>query len=302
MDNNKDIKVGDVTSSGGTKYTVTDIDPERNRITWDIKKTPDYSTTFKKFTELRNFIKKLSASLPDDPKIKEIAKQTVKLFNAFRYYLRTTHPNEYEKFKTLAEGKIKQHLTKKIKEINATGTGASFTPGSGAQIATPFAFNSNKHAKGTKNKYFYKLGYKLAPHQPVEESNPGASLGKGPSAGKSGVKNSYYTKLGYKNVNPKKLAKNAKWVDTKYLWTENNKSSNYIDSLNIKSPKLKKFIEKRISEFNEIENKIEELNPLLKQAKQKTMEEYKQNPNFAIIYSTDLATDYMDDLIKMFKN
>ena len=32
------------------------------------------------------------------------------------------------------------------------------------------------------------------------------------------------------------------------------------------------------------------------------MEEYKQNPNFAIIYSTDLATDYMDDLIKMFKN
>jgi hypothetical protein len=302
MANDKDFKVGDVTTSKGTKFTVTDVNPERQQVSWAIEKTPEFDTTFKKFVELKNFIKKLSETLPDDPKIKEIAQETIKQFNAFRYYLRTTHPEQYKKFKNLAEIKIKNHLTKKIKEISATGTGASFTPGSGAQTATPFAFNSNKNAKGTKKPYFYKLGYKLAPHQPMDESGPGASLGKGPSAGSTGVKNNYYTKLGFKLVDKKKLNRQAKGIEVKQLWKENNESNDYINSLNIESPELKKFIESRISGFDKIENKIKELHPLLQNAKQKTMDTYKQKPNFAIIYGTDLAIDYLDDIIKMFKN
>ena len=84
--------------------------------------------------------------------------------------------------------KLAAKIAAKLKEISATGTGASFTPGSGIQTAEPFV-NFATH-KTHKKPYFYKLGYKLAPYQ-VEEANPGASLGKGPSAGKSGVKNSY---------------------------------------------------------------------------------------------------------------
>ena len=195
--------------------------------------------------------------------------------------------------------KLAAKIAAKLKEISATGTGASFTPGSGIQTAEPFV-NFATH-KTHKKPYFYKLGYKLAPHQ-VEEANPGASLGKGPSAGKSGVKNSYYTKLGYKNVNPKELAKNAKWVDTKYLWEDANVEQ-YVDSLGIESPELKKFIASRILGFDKIEDKLNELLPLLKQAKQKTMEYYKANPSsFSVIYGTDLATDYLDDIIEMFKD
>jgi hypothetical protein len=302
MANDKDFKVGDITTSKGTKFTVTDINPEKQQVSWAIEKTPEFDTTFKKFVELKNFIKKLSETLPDDPKIKEIAQETIKQFNAFRYYLRTTHPEQYKKFKNLAEVKIKNHLTKKIKEISSTGTGASFAPGSGAQTATPFAFNSNKNANGAKKAYFYKLGYKLAPNQPMDESGPGASLGKGPSAGPTGVKNNYYTKLGFKAVNKKKLNKQAKGIEIKQLWEDNDEPNNYIDSLGIDRPELKKFIESRISGFDIIENKIEELHPLLQKAKQKTMEEYRQEPNFAVIYSTDLAIDYLDDIIKMFKN
>jgi len=195
--------------------------------------------------------------------------------------------------------KLAAKIAAKLKEISATGTGASFTPGSGIQTAEPFV-NFATH-KTHKKPYFYKLGYKLAPHQ-VEEANPGASLGKGPSAGKSGVKNSYYTKLGYKNVNPKELAKNAKWVDTKYLWEDANVEQ-YVDSLGIESPELKKFIAGRILGFDKIEDKLNELLPLLKQAKQKTMEYYKANPNsFSVVYGTDLAVDYLDDIIEMFKD
>jgi len=195
--------------------------------------------------------------------------------------------------------KLAAKIAAKLKEISATGTGASFTPGSGIQTAEPFV-NFATH-KTHKKPYFYKLGYKLAPHQ-VEEANPGASLGKGPSAGKSGVKNSYYTKLGYKNVNPKELAQNAKWVDTKYLWEDTNVEQ-YVDSLGVESPELKKFIASRILGFDKIEDKLNELLPLLKQAKQKTMEYYKANPSsFSVIYGTDLATDYLDDIIEMFKD
>jgi hypothetical protein len=195
--------------------------------------------------------------------------------------------------------KLAAKIAAKLKEISATGTGASFTPGSGIQTAEPFV-NFATH-KTHKKPYFYKLGYKLAPHQ-VEEANPGASLGKGPSAGKSGVKNSYYTKLGYKNVNPKELAQNAKWVDTKYLWEDTNVEQ-YVDSLGVESPELKKFIASRILGFDKIEDKLNELLPLLKQAKQKTMEYYKANPNsFSVVYGTDLAVDYLDDIIEMFKD
>jgi hypothetical protein len=200
-------------------------------------------------------------------------------------------------------------LAKKLKEVSATGTGASFTPGSGEQVATPFAFNPNKKSSGSQGaKYSYKLGYKLAPKQPMEETNPGASLGKGPKAGPTGVKNSYYNKLGFKNVNPKELAKNAKWVDTKYLWKEDQTLSEdtnveeYISTLGVDSPELKKFISSRILGFDKVEDKLNELLPLLQKAKQKTMDEYKQNPSFNVLYGTDLAADYLDDLIEMFKD
>lgn len=47
-----------------------------------------------------------------------------------------------------------------VDEISTTGTGASFTPGTGAQYATPFAFSKNKRQKNRATKYQEKLGYK----------------------------------------------------------------------------------------------------------------------------------------------
>lgn len=46
-----------------------------------------------------------------------------------------------------------------LNEISTTGTGASFTPGTGAQYATPYAF-SKKGKKNNATKYAEKLGYK----------------------------------------------------------------------------------------------------------------------------------------------
>jgi hypothetical protein len=159
-------------------------------------------------------------------------------------------------------------LKQKVKEESMTGTGAGFTAGSGENYATPFAFNKNTNAKGTKNIYYYKLGYKP--------------------------------------VNQKKLNKQAKGIEVKHLWTEIlNESSfnidNYLDSIQTSDPKLKEFIKNRIDGFSTLEKKLNVLIPLLQRAKQDTITTYQQKPNFSVIYGTDLANEYIDDLITLFK-
>jgi hypothetical protein len=54
-----------------------------------------------------------------------------------------------------------KEVMQELNEISTTGTGASFTPGTGAQYATPYAF-SKKGKKNNATKYAEKLGYKVA--------------------------------------------------------------------------------------------------------------------------------------------
>jgi hypothetical protein len=79
--------------------------------------------------------------------------------------------------------KIVDGIFKKLKEMSSVGSGGvSFTTGTGPQ-------------------YAYKLGYKLAPNQPLDEANPGATLSRGPKAGPKGVANNILVKkFGYKPV------------------------------------------------------------------------------------------------------
>jgi len=46
-----------------------------------------------------------------------------------------------------------------LEELSSTGTGATFTPGTGAQYATPFAFSKKGSGKNKATKYGEKLGY-----------------------------------------------------------------------------------------------------------------------------------------------
>ena len=53
-----------------------------------------------------------------------------------------------------------KEVLKELNELSATGTGATFTPGVGAQYATPYAFGK-KNKKNKATKYGEKLGYKI---------------------------------------------------------------------------------------------------------------------------------------------
>jgi len=201
MEPQNEVKVGDVTVKGGIKSTVTDIDPDSGAITWDVEYAADYLKLYQQVQQLFQTVDKASKQSGAEPFIKEWGKEVRQLRNALRTYLRNNKAEEYAKVKN-------------VRENSVNGGDASFTPGSGANYATPFAFNRDKKAKGSASKYYYKLGMK-----PVNETNPGATLGPGPKAGETGVKdNSYVKSFGYKLVDPVKLAKNAKGVETKYLW------------------------------------------------------------------------------------
>ena len=152
-------------------------------------------------------------------------------------------------------------IKSQLEEISTTAAGGDYK--------TPFAFNPNKKAKGAAVNYYYKLGWKDAPKPKSSKTIDIVDL----------------TKSKTKKLNE----------------VEAQELEGYISSLGVESPNLKKHITDRILGFEKIENKLNTLVPLLGDAKNKTMDYYKQNPDFKIVYPTDLAVDYLDDLIEMFK-
>jgi hypothetical protein len=55
--------------------------------------------------------------------------------------------------------------------------------------------------------------------------------------------------------------------------------------------------------FDAIEDKLNQLVPMMQQAKHKTVDYYRENPeSYSIVYGTDLAQDYLDDLLQLFKD
>ena len=87
----------------------------------------------------------------------------------------------------------------------------------------------------------------------------------------------YYYKLGYKPV-PKKIKVSN--LQVKQLWEEEKEKTD-----------VKKFQEARLNEFDEIQN---ELNSLISNAKNQTIEYYTSNPGqFSIYKPTSMALEYI---------
>jgi len=141
------------------------------------------------------------------------------------------------------------------------------TTAAGGEYQTKYAFNPNKKANGAQVNYYYKLGWKPAP-----KPKSSKTIDIIPFNGKTKPLNEVETNI-----------------------------EEYINDLGVESSALKKHITSRILGFNKVEEKLNELIPLLARAKHDTMDYYKQDPNFSVLYGTDLAVDYLDDLIEMFK-
>jgi len=103
----------------------------------------------------------------------------------------------------------------------------------------------------------------------------------------TGASDIYYYKLGYKPV-PKKIKGSG--LEVKQLF-EKEELTEYSD-----------FQQKRISTFDEVEEKLNLLSPLLSNAKSDTAEFYNENPgSYAIVYSTDMISELLDDITDLLK-
>jgi len=147
-----------------TYFKTSDIDPETGNIGHQIIKLANFGDALKELSQALQAMVDLSktADGQKDSKIPELVQSIRDTFNKFRTHIRKEYPEQYNTIKNL------------LKETSMTGggtAGASFTPGEGAQYATPMAFNKNKNAKGAKNIYYYKLGFK-----PVPKKIPGSGL------------------------------------------------------------------------------------------------------------------------------
>jgi hypothetical protein len=282
----KELEVGDVDVRDGKKSTLTDIDPETGALTWDITDVPAFDTTFTKFAQARDFLKKLASDKSNDPKFRDIYKKVMDTFNDFRTHLRNNYPEEYAKVKNVAES-----LGKELQEMSSISSNSGFVSGGEGEN-----HNGPSPRKSTYGAYT-QAGFKKV------EEGPGATFGPGPSAGPEGVKDNIYVKdFKYKLVDKKKLNKAAKGIIVKPLWEANTDVEDYLAGLNITDPDKKKFIASRLLGFDELERKLNELIPFLQQAKHETMDYYRENPDsFAVLYGTDLANDYVNDLIELFK-
>jgi len=99
--------------------------------------------------------------------------------------------------------------------------------------------------------------------------------------------NNYYYKLGYKPV-PKKIKGSG--LEVKQLF-EKEELTEYSD-----------FQQNRINTFTDIEEKINSISPLLSNAKNETAQYYNENPgSYAIVYSTDMVNELLDDITKLLK-
>ena len=150
-------KVGDVNVDSGIKSTVKDIDPETGTISWDIEYVPAFDSVYKEFNDLRKAIAQLDQKT-DDSIVDDIAAKIKAEFNRYRTHIRKNYPEAYKKFQT--------------NEVSMTNSGgATFTPGTGAQYATPRAFTKKGKKQNDATKYILKkFGYKLAPSIPNRPS------------------------------------------------------------------------------------------------------------------------------------
>ena len=67
-------------------------------------------------------------------------------------------------------------------------------------------------------------------------------------------------------------------------------------------PSNKAFQQERLRAFDNLSDKLAQFKALVDDARVETEQFYKENPtSYSVVYSTDLAQDYIEDMIKMFR-
>jgi len=317
---NSEFEVGDVKVKDGKKSTVTDINPVTGAISWDIVNVGAFDTVYKTFDKLTKLLRTLESGgeAESDPTIDSITDQVKKLFNQYRTHVRKNYPKAYDRIKMVKESEqwtqldvnnVKRPLNLTLKTLNnlinnigrleaELSKHQNKPQGNILYSITPAEFDySNLKSKLVKlSKAFNSLfGSALEEELSIKEEEVDEGEGMGyltPKAfdknkSSTGAKDIYYYKLGFKPV-PKKIKGSG--LEVKQLF-EKEELTEYSD-----------FQQKRINIFDDVEEKINSISPLLSNAKNETAQYYNENPgSYTIVYSTDMVNELLDDITKLLK-
>ena len=264
-----------------TYFKTKSVDPETEAVDSQVIKLASFTDSLEKLyaaTEALSALVK-SPDGKDDAIVVKSYDDLKTIFNNFRSHLRKYYPDQYAAIKD------------KLDEISSISSNSGFTSGG----------EGENHTGPSPRKSTYGA-YTQAGFKKVTEG-PGATLGFGPKAGPEGVtKNKYVTDFKYKLVGKAGAQRAAQGLPAKQVNEADTNVEQYLQDLNVVNPDNKKFIASRLMGFDEVETKLNQLLPLLQQAKHETMDYYRQTPeSFSIVYGTDLANDYLNDLIELFK-
>jgi len=254
-----------ISDSGDTYFKTDKINKETGSVSHTIISLPSFSELIKQLKATRDAANEVirGESVRDDEVLRDIYNEIRKEFNKFRTHLRKEYPAFYSQLK-------RQLTEEELEEMSTTGGGAgsaSFTPGTGMQYATPYAFKKVKKQKLPESK------------------DPGKDLGPGPKASENGVKdNAYVKQFGYKLV-PKKIKGSG--LEVKQLFEKEDASD---------------FQNRRIQAFDRIEQEMNDIYKMLSNAKNETSDYYNENPgSYSVVKPTDLVLDYIKDIKDLLK-
>lgn len=136
-------------------FKTSGIDPETGQISHNIINLASFGDSLKELSQALSAIIALSKTSEGkmDNVIQDIAQQVRDVFNQYRTHIRKNYPDQYSTIKDL------------VQEISTTAAGGGYT--------TPFAFNPDKKAKGAKNIYYYKLGFKPVDKKKLRKQSKG---------------------------------------------------------------------------------------------------------------------------------
>tara|TARA_R110000751_G_scaffold44122_1_gene101223 strand:- start:1979 stop:2665 length:687 start_codon:yes stop_codon:yes gene_type:complete len=152
-----------------------------------------------------------------------------------------------------------------------------------------------KISKELKTKFLRILKKQLSIEEQSSTSQGGASMGAG-----SGPQ--YATPKAFKKESNSKKDKNIYYYNMGYKKVPSKIKGSGLEVKQLYEGEYNEFQKGRIDIFEKIENELNDLPPLISNAKNKTVEYYSANPgSYAIINSTDLILEYIKDIKTLLK-
>ena len=300
------IEVGKVTFSkdGDTKFTVTDIDGETGRVSWNVERLPSYEELFSDATEFVDTAKGVRNDTKGDPVFREIYEAAKLLRNKIRTHLRNEYPDEYQRIvMRLSEN----NLTEQMSVSDMIALNDKRVEAVAKAIMDKYDIPDDGRLKGV-------IRVALSDYLGEMSTTGGGSASFTPGSGMT-----YATPYAFRR--PKKKQKSIpenlnEGIDTGegvdldaygYKLVPKNKAGNYVQKgskLDVKQlfEDQKDFQAKRVAAFDVIEQELNDIYKMLSNAKNETSDYYNDNPSsFNVVKPTDLVLDYIKDIKDLLK-